>query len=173
MEKDALLLAGTIAGFVAAVLSIMEKLLDLKQRFRPGEEPEEGVAPVSPAVPHEPSPRRKQPAWKLVNVSSYLLVHELTVIVATGVLLNYLGLMLSLRLQSILYLDMVGTALAALLLGPWWGALTALLSSALVNWVLFPGPGADVVIFPWVLVNMAGGFFWVFFWRAGRHFVNM
>ena len=32
MEKDALLLAGTIAGFVAAVLSIMEKLLDLKQK---------------------------------------------------------------------------------------------------------------------------------------------
>jgi hypothetical protein len=43
MEKDALLLAGTIAGFVAAVLSIMEKLLDLRQRFRPGEEPEESV----------------------------------------------------------------------------------------------------------------------------------
>ena len=165
MEKDALLLAGTMAGFVAAVLSIMEKLLDLKQRFRQGEEPEEGIARVSPAAPHEPPPRRKQPAWKLLNVSSYLLLHELTVIVAAGVLLNYLGLMLSLRLQSILYLDMVGTALAALLLGPWWGALTALLSSALVNWVLFPGPGADVVIFPWVLVNMAGGFFWGFLAR--------
>ena len=160
MEKDALLLAGTIAGFVAAVLSIMEKLLDLRQRFRPGEEPEDTCA--APIVTHEPRPRRIQPAWKLLNVSSYLLLQELTVIVAAGVLLNYLGLMLSLRLQSILYLDMVGTALAALLLGPWWGALTALLSSALVNWVLYPGPGADVVIFPWVLVNMTGGFFWGF-----------
>src|SRR5688572_13706693 len=160
MERDALLLAGTIAGFVAAVLSIMEKLLDLKQRFRPGELPEEGITRVVPAGAHEPRPRRTQPAWKLLNVSSYLLLHELTVIVAAGVLLNYLGLMLSVRLQSILYLDMVGTALAALLLGPWWGALTALLSSALVNWALYPGPGADVVIFPWVMVNMAGGFFW-------------
>lgn len=160
MEKDAFLWAGTIAGFVAAVLSIMEKLLDLRQRFRSGEESEEGITRVAPAVTHEPRARRAPPAWKLLNVSSYLLLHELTVIVAAGVLLNYLGLMLSLRLQSILYLDMVGTALAALLLGPWWGALTALLSSALVNWALYPGPGADVVIFPWVLVNMAGGFFW-------------
>jgi uncharacterized membrane protein len=165
MEKDALLLAGTIAGFVAAVLSIMEKLLDLKQRFRPGEELEESITRVAPAVAHESRPRRAQRAWKLINVSSYLLLHELTVIVAAGVLLNYFGLMLSLRLQSILYLDMVGTALAALLLGPWWGALTALLSSALVNLVLYPGPGADVVIFPWVLVNMTGGFFWGFLAR--------
>lgn len=159
MERDALLLAGTVAGFVAALLSITEKLLDLKARFRSGEEPE-SVARVEQAIsPHTP-PRRKQPAWKLINISSYLLLHELTVIVAAGVLLNYLGLMLSLRLQSILYLDMVGTALAALLLGPWWGALVALLSSALVNWALYPEAGADVVIFPWVLVNMAGGFFW-------------
>jgi len=165
MEKDALLLAGTIAGFVAAVLSIMEKLLDLRQRFRPGEEPEESVTRVVQAVVHETRPRRARWTWKLINVSSYLLLHELTVIVAAGVLLNYLGLMLSLRLQSILYLDMIGTALAALLLGPWWGALTALLSSALVNWVLYPGPGADVVVFPWVLVNMTGGFFWGFLAR--------
>lgn len=174
MEKDALLLAGTIAGFLAAVLSIMEKLLDLRQRFRSGNEPEEGGTPLSPVVPHEPPPQRKQVAWKRLNVSSYLLLHELTVIIAAGVLLNYLGLMLSLRLQSILYLDMVGTALAALLLGPWWGALTALLSSALVNWMLYPGPGADVVIFPWVLVNMAGGFFWGFLARqsAFRKYVK-
>ncbi|HKN88508.1 MAG TPA: hypothetical protein VJV04_16695, partial [Nitrospiraceae bacterium] len=103
MEKDALLLAGTIAGFVAAVLSIMEKLLDLRQRFRPGEEPEEGITRAARTVTQEPRPRRTQ-SWKLFNVSSYLLLHELTVIVAAGVLLNYLGLMLSLRLQSILYL---------------------------------------------------------------------
>jgi len=164
MEKDTLLLAGTIAGFVAAVLSIMEKLLDLKQRFRPGEEMESASRRNESVVPRTVSPRRKQPAWKLINVSSYLLLHELTVIVAAGVLLNYLGLMLSLRLQSILYLDMVGTALAALLLGPWWGALVALLSSSMVNWVLYPGP-SDIVIFPWVLVNMAGGFFWGFLAR--------
>ena len=168
MEKDTLLLAGTIAGFVAAVLSIMEKLLDLRQRFRQREEPEEAITPGVPAVTPQPRPRCSQPAWKLFNVSSYLLLHELTVIVAAGVLLNYLGLMLSLRLQSMLYLDMVGTALAALLLGPWWGALTALLSSALVNWVLYPGSGADVVIFPWVLVNMTGGFFWGVLARRAR-----
>lgn len=158
MEKETLLLAGTIAGFIAALLSIMEKLLDLKERFQSVEDVSV-PAPEKRPVRHAATPRRTSPAWKLIHVSSYLLLQELMVIVAAGVLLNYLGLMLSLRLQSILYLDMVGTALAALLLGPWWGALTALLSSALVNWALFPGPG-EIVIFPWLIVNMAGGFWW-------------
>ena len=56
MEKDAFLWAGTIAGFVAAVLSIMEKLLDLRQRFRSGEESEEGITRVAPwnrQLPHQ------------------------------------------------------------------------------------------------------------------------
>src|SRR5690349_3530403 len=111
MEKDALLLAGTIAGFVAAVLSITEKVLDLRQRFRGAEESDSSSARIEPDVSHVTPSRRKAADWKLLNVSSYLLLQELTVIVAAGVLLNYLGLMLSLRLQSILYLDMVGTAL--------------------------------------------------------------
>jgi len=158
MEKDAMLLAGTLAGFIAAILSILEKLLDLKERFRPNEQEEE-TQPSAPAVQAAPRPR-SIPAWKLLQCSSYLLWYELAVIVGAGVVLNYLGLLLSLRLQSILYLDMIGTALSALLLGPWWGALVALLSSALVNWLLYPEPGADVVIFPWVLVNMTGAFCW-------------
>lgn len=158
MEKDMLLLAGTVAGFVAAILSVLEKLLDLKARFHPNDQAEE--RPRTPSATPEPVRHRSVPAWKLMNVSSYLLWYELTVIIGAGVLFNYLGLLLSLRLQSILYLDMIGTALTALLLGPWWGALVALLSSALVNWLLYPEAGADVVIFPWVLVNMTGAFCW-------------
>jgi hypothetical protein len=161
MDREWVLLAGTLAGFIAAMLSITEKLLDFRDRLRTGDDRENGKdAPPAPVQEPDRPPRLTQPAWKLVNVSSYLLLHELAVIVTAGVMLNYAGLMLSLRLQSILYLDMIGTALAALLLGPWWGALVALLSSCLVNWVLYPGTGADVVIFPWVLVNMAGGLFW-------------
>lgn len=34
-----------------------------------------------------------------------------------------------------------------------------------MNWLLFPETGADVIIFPWSLVNMAGGFFWGFMAR--------
>ncbi|MER3425271.1 MAG: hypothetical protein C4293_20630, partial [Nitrospiraceae bacterium] len=173
MGQDALLLGGTIAGFFAAVLSILEKLLNLKDRLRSVEDRKDGGSTErSPAdrgtVDREAAdraPRVRQPTWRLINVSSYLLFHELAVIIAAGLLLNYLGLMLSLRLQSILYLDMTGTALVAFLLGPWWGALVALLSSSLVNWLLYPEPGADLIIFPWASVNMTGGLFWGFLAR--------
>ncbi|MGH7229775.1 MAG: hypothetical protein ACREJU_00235 [Nitrospiraceae bacterium] len=163
MDRDALLLAGTIAGFVAALLSITEKLLGIRERLQADKSSED--APRADPAPSGRAIRERYPNWKVINVSSYLLLHELSVIIGAGLLLNYLGLVLSLRLESILYLDMTGTALAALLLGPWWGALVALLSNSLVNWLLYPGPGADLIIFPWALVNMAGGFFWGFLSR--------
>ena len=34
MDKELVLLAGTLAGFIAAMLSITEKLLDLRDRLR-------------------------------------------------------------------------------------------------------------------------------------------
>jgi hypothetical protein len=163
MDRDALLLAGTIAGFVAAMLSIIEKWLNIRDRFH-GERAGVETTPAD-HLPRERSLRAKVAPWKIVNVSSHLLFQELSVIVGAGLLLNYLGLIVSMRLESILYLDMIGTAVVALLLGPWWGGLTALLSSALVNWLLYPESGADLIIFPWALVNMTGGFFWGFIGR--------
>lgn len=158
MDKDLLMTIGTITAFVAAILSVMEKLLDLQSRVATAKSRK---APIQvDSVPEAPPPADDEPGAKTVCLSSYLLVQELAVILASGLLLNYLGLMLSLRLHSILYLDMTGTALAALLLGPWWGAIVALLSNSLVNWLLYPETGADVFIFPWALVNMTGGFFW-------------
>jgi hypothetical protein len=163
MDRDALLLAGTIAGFFAALLTVTEKFLSIRDRLQ-AEKPNEGAPRVEPTPTGRPT-RDRYPHWKIINVSSYLLLHELSVIIGAGLLLNYLGLVLSLRLESILYLDMTGTALAALLLGPWWGALVALLSNSLVNWLIYPDPGADLIIFPWALVNMTGGFFWGFLGR--------
>ena len=58
--------------------------------------------------------------------TSYLLMYETGGVVAAGLMLNYAGLMLSRHLDSILFLDMTGTALVAFLLGPWWGAIVAL-----------------------------------------------
>ena len=49
--------------------------------------------------------------------------HHVGVIAAAGVLLNYISLTLSRHLESILFSDMTGTALVAILLGPWWGAM--------------------------------------------------
>ena len=163
MEKELFVVAGTVAGFVAALLSIFRQLIHLRDRLRSAKERKK--AAVGDHSHAEELPRPDPRASKVLNVSAYLLLDEIAVIVAAGILLNYLGLALSLRLQSLLYLDMTGTALAALLLGPWWGAIVALLSSSLVNWLLYPGPGADVIVFPWSLVNIAGAFFWGFMAR--------
>ncbi len=163
MGTEFFVVAGTIAGFVAALLSIMKGLADLRDRVRSAKERKKAVV-VYRSEPEQP-PRADQWDSKVPNASGYLLVDEIAVIVAAGILLNYLGLVLTLRLQSILYLDMTGTALAAFLLGPWWGAIVGLLSNSLVNWLLYPEPGADVIIFPWSLVNMAGALFWGFMAR--------
>ena len=156
--KELMMLGGTIAGFIAALLTVMEKLLDFRHRFHSKNEkkntsqPERAAADTAPSIDFFSS--------KPLRGSSYLLLNETSVIVAAGVLLNYVGLTLSRHLESILFLDMTGTALVAILLGPWWGAIVALLSNSIVNWLLFPEAGADVVIFPWSLVNMAGALFW-------------
>jgi uncharacterized membrane protein len=163
MNQESIMLAGTIAAFFAALVSILDKLLSLQGRLHSGKEQKEELA-AERSRP-ELSTRAYRPKSRVFYVSSYLLLYEVTVIVAAGNLLNYLGLVLSLRLESILYLDMTGTALAAFLLGPWWGAFVALLSNSLVNWLLYPEPGADVIIFPWSLVNMTGGLFWGFMAR--------
>jgi hypothetical protein len=157
-DKDLLMLGGTVAGFLAAVLSILEKVLHLQERFGTSKD-------KNPVVSHDPSLSARTraadlPDPKMLQKSSSLFLYETGGIVAAGVLLNYLGLTLSRHLHSILFLDMTGTALTAFLLGPWWGAIAALLSNSVVNWLLYPEAGADVVIFPWSLVNMTGGFFW-------------
>jgi len=156
--KELLMLGGTVAGFVAAMLTVMEKLLDIQNRISTKRErkvsaPSERYVPdVTPAIDFFSS--------KPLRGSSYLLMYETGVIVAAGLLLNYVGLTLSRHLESILFLDMTGTALVAFLLGPWWGAIAALLSNSVVNWLLYPESGADVVIFPWSLVSMTGAFYW-------------
>lgn len=156
--KELMMLGGTIAGFIAALLTVMEKLLDIQNRIHTKKERRSSPQPERASV--EPVSSIDFFSSKPLRGSSYLLLNETSVIVAAGVLLNYVGLTLSRHLESILFLDMTGTALVAILLGPWWGAIVALLSNSVVNWLLYPEAGADVVIFPWSLVNMTGALFW-------------
>jgi hypothetical protein len=171
-DRDLLMLAGTLAGFAAAILTIFERLLNIQDRLGLRKTKKSSSADERPLTPSASSSSFFES--KPLQRASYLFVYETGVIVAAGILLNYLGLTLSRHLQSILFLDMTGTALAAFLLGPWWGAIVALLSNSVVNWLLYPEAGADVVIFPWSLVNMAGGFFWgVMARRASfRHYLK-
>jgi hypothetical protein len=152
------MLGGTIAGFIVALLTLMEKLIDIRHRLvkkkdrKPSTSQERQVyEPLAPVDVFSMRPLRG---------TSYLLMYEMGVIMAAGLLLNYVGLTLSRHLESILFLDMTGTALVAFLLGPWWGAIVGLLSNSVVNWLLFPGVGADVAIFPWSLVSMTGAMYW-------------
>ena len=158
MSREFLISAATIIAIVAAVLTIVDRSLSLRKRFH--------------IFRRRYAPRKKErtpPAWvaalpgwfkNLGPPMSYLFLYEVIIITAAGVLLNYLGLVLSVHLQSVLYLDMMGTAFAAFLLGPWWGAIVALLTNSVVNWLLYPGPDAELIIFPWSIVNMTGGYFW-------------
>jgi hypothetical protein len=156
--KDMLMLGGTVIGFIAALLTLMEKLLDVKNRLTSKKE-RKSPSPTERPVADSPSSFSLFSSKPFRGVS-YLFLYETGVIVAAGLLLNYIGLTLSRHLESILFLDMTGTALVAFLLGPWWGAIVALLSNSVVNWLLYPETGADVVIFPWSLVNIAGAFYW-------------
>jgi hypothetical protein len=169
---DLFVVIGTIAVWVAASLTIIDRSLSLSERYKTfiknrraklqaagvpdasdeqnGDETgEDPVAELLPALPASLSP-----------ALSYLFRREVLIIGVAGLLLNYLGLALSARSQSILFLDMTGTALSAFLLGPWWGAIIALLSSSAVNWLLSPVPGGELNIFPWGAVNMIGGLYW-------------
>lgn len=159
--KDMLMLGGTVLGFIAAVLTLMEKLLDVKTRLTSLASRKERKSPPQVDRPISDSPSTSGfLSSKPLRGVSYLLLYETSVIVAAGLLLNYIGLTLSRHLESILFLDMTGTALVAFLLGPWWGAIVALLSNSVVNWLLYPETGGDVVIFPWSLVNIAGALYW-------------
>ena len=135
-----------ILAFVAHGLGIFYYLHHFKGKKQP-----------DPGRPGESKQRRQ-----LSRNSSFLFRSEIVMIVGLGVLVNSIGLALSLQLKSVIYLDMIGTAVTALLLGPWWGAVVGLISNSFVNWLLFTGQGAPISIFPWSLVNMAGGFFWGF-----------
>ncbi|SLM47792.1 conserved membrane protein of unknown function [Nitrospira japonica] len=163
--KEFMMLGGTIAGFVVAMLTLMEKLLDIQNRLKTGKESKSAAPPAGKSW-SDAAPTIDFFSAKPLRGTSYLLMYETGVIVAAGLLLNYVGLTLSRHLESILFLDMTGTALVAFLLGPWWGAIAALMSNSIVNWLLYPEAGADVVIFPWSLVSMTGAFYWG--WMARR-----
>jgi len=159
--KDMLMLGGTVVGFIATLLTLLEKLLEVKSRLGSLTSKKEKKTPSPIERPVYDSPSTSSFfSSKPLRGASYLLLYETSVIVAAGLLLNYIGLTLSRHLESILFLDMTGTALVAFLLGPWWGAIVALLSNSVVNWLLYPETGGDVVIFPWSLVNIIGAFYW-------------
>ena len=142
--KDILTNIVAVLGFVGALFSLAERV----KRYR--------------AAGHDRQlgPDGTRDPGTVDEPSELVLPPELFLVIGGGILLNYVGLAVSVQLKSVLYLDMTGTAVSAILLGPWWGAFTGLISNSLVNWLLYAEPHADVAIFPWSPVNMAGALFW-------------
>lgn len=86
-------------------------------------------------------------------------------LVPVAVAFNILGGYLATTLKLPVYLDMIGTAISAIVLGPWWGALVGVLTNS--GSALLTGP----TTLPFALVNIAGALVWgygVRSWKLGR-----
>lgn len=68
-------------------------------------------------------------------------------IIVVGIGINIIGGSLNSALKLPLFLDTIGTILAAVLLGPWLGALTGILSN------VFSGIFTNPILIPFALVN--------------------
>ena len=111
-NNDLLTMMGLIGGMIVMAFTILDYLIKFHDRFKEGREGSSAKEPSARSrrnveEPEElpPPSRGKQPNWKLHPALPYLPYRKLLIIVSTGILLNYLGLMLSLRLHSILFLE--------------------------------------------------------------------
>lgn len=150
--------AAASLGILSALLGIVNGISSMRERLRKSSSAAEGPTAPPVIVPHFRGETKAVfgGPW---FVSSYLLREEVALIVVASLLLNYAGLAIDTQLKSVFYLDMSGTAFAAMLLGPWWGASVGMLSN-LLNWSLSSDPKAATTVFPWLMVNAAGGLFW-------------
>jgi energy-coupling factor transport system substrate-specific component len=83
--------------------------------------------------------------------------------------LNIVGSTINTALKLPTFLDMIGTCVAAIVLGPWWGALVGVITN--VGGSFFNGP----IGIPFALANVAGALVWgygVRSWGLGRNQVT-
>ena len=88
--QDMLMLGGTVIGFIAAMLSVVEKLLDFRNRVTSKKERKSSSPTERPVS--QPAPTIDFFSSKPFRGVSYLLLYETSVISAAGLLLNYVGI---------------------------------------------------------------------------------
>ncbi|HSU01403.1 MAG TPA: hypothetical protein VLK03_02550 [Nocardioides sp.] len=162
-----------LVGDIARALGAGEELAsDLTARARLARGGVAGAAavPTSPSPDTEPAPdpapgpdpRRTRPTTGRV-----------VAILLAGLLLNMTGWGVTELLDLPVYLDMLGTAFAAIALGPWWGVLVGVATNVAGTSV----SGHESLLF--APVNAAGALVWgygVRRWRLGRsipHFFGL
>lgn len=78
----------------------------------------------------------------------------LVTLVPVAAALNIIGGYVQTALRLPVFLDMIGTAVSAIVLGPWWGALVGLITNT--GTALLTGPQS----LPFALVNVVGALAW-------------
>jgi energy-coupling factor transport system substrate-specific component len=149
-------LVGDIARALGADEQSARAWADEARQVRRPRTPAPGATPVDPD-PVDPAPEDVGDAVAARPVTRRLLVGVLVACLAT----NLLGRVLVDTLDLPVYLDMVGTAFSAVLLGPWWGALVG----GLTNVAAVPVSGSDSLLF--APVNVVGALLWGYGVRRG------
>lgn len=90
-------------------------------------------------------------------------------LVPAAAALNIIGGTIATALKLPIFLDMIGTCVAAIVLGPWWGALVGVITN--VGGSFINGP----IGIPFALANVAGALVWGYgirSWGMGRNNVT-
>lgn len=87
--------------------------------------------------------------------------HEIMPAAVVGILMNLVGHYLVAKQTTFLFADMSGTALVAILLGPWWAATVGVLSSGITG-------SFYSSYFPFGVVSIMGGLTWGYVARVPR-----
>jgi len=82
-------------------------------------------------------------------------------IVPVAAALNIVGGYINSALKLPTFLDMIGTMVTAVVLGPWWGALVGAITNIVASFISGP------ISLPFAVVNVAGGLVWGYAHRAG------
>ncbi len=82
-------------------------------------------------------------------------------IVPVAAALNIVGGYINGVLKLPIFLDMIGTMVAAVVLGPWWAALVGAVTNIVGSFISGP------IGLPFAVVNVAGGLVWGYAHRAG------
>jgi uncharacterized membrane protein len=157
--KSAVALAQSAIGLATAIYTAFLFFNRVKKKLVKQDKSRAGAPRIQHSFKYPPWPR-----------TAFLFFEEAVIIVSCGVFLNVVCVTFCSQFPSILFLDMLGTAVVSFLLGPWYGAATGLISN-MINSLLNIVP--DYI--PWAVVNMVGGLVWGYFARTNmfRRFITV
>jgi len=133
----------------------------------------EAVSPTTPAPPAAGTPTSEISTSALTMPTAQgavltttanrtaLSARKIAIIMLAGIVLNIVPHQIGLALfgeNFPLFLDMIGTAVVALALGPWWGVILAIIT--LVPWSLSVEPSLVSAVWGFAPVTIAGALIW-------------